>query len=121
MATSSSSVPPQGALPHGGLRRGARAMMVFFNVLYLCAAPVFWFFWTQRSAFALPAWAETAAGFASGPMPALAFAAAWAAAGILFGRDRRQAGAEAFNSVCALGALAAASGMLALVSAGLDG
>ena len=96
-------------------------MMIFFNVLYFCAAPVFWFFWTQRSAFALPAWAENTAGFASGPLPALAFAAAWLAAAVLFGRDRRQAGAEAFNTACALGALAAASGMLALVSARLDG
>ena len=121
MATSSSSVPPRKTAGRAGLRRGTRAAMVFFNVLYLFAAPVFWFFWTQRSAFGLPGWAEDAAGFASGPLPALAFAAAWTAAAVLFGRDRRQTGAEAFNTVCALGALAAVSGMLALVSAGLDG
>ncbi|MCC9144201.1 MULTISPECIES: hypothetical protein [unclassified Arthrobacter] len=119
MAVSGGFGPARERVPQG-LRRGTRALMVGFNVLYLCAAPVLWFFWTQRAAFRLPSWAENTAGFAAGPLAVLVLAAAWITAGILFARGRRQAGAAAFNTICALGALAAVSGMFVLVSAGLD-
>lgn len=107
-------------LPADALRRGTFAGMLFWNAAYVLAAPVFWFFWTQRVRFRLPAWAELCAGFASGPAPVLVFAGAWVAAAVYFARGRRQAGGSIFNTVCALGLLMAASGMLVLVSAGLD-
>ncbi|MCC3294556.1 hypothetical protein LJ756_07955 [Arthrobacter sp. zg-Y411] len=101
------------------VRPGTVAAAVFLNAAYVCATPVFWFSWTQRSAFALPRWASDAAGVAGGILPVLAFAAAWAAAAALAARGRRQEGWTVFNTVCALGLLSAAAGMLALTSAGL--
>lgn len=102
------------------IRRGTVAGVVFMTMAYVCAAPVFWFFWTRRAAFALPGWAGDAAGFTGGILPVLAFAAAWTAAGILLARGRRQEAGTVFTTVCALGLLSAAAGMLVLVSAGLD-
>ena len=106
---------------HRDMLRGTRALMVALNIGYPALAPVFWFFWTARAEFRLPPWAENAAGFAAGPLPVLVFAGAWGAAGLLFLRNRRQDAGTVFTTACALGLLAAASGMLALVSAGLDG
>ncbi|MCC3278761.1 hypothetical protein LJ754_06255 [Arthrobacter sp. zg-Y40] len=103
-----------------GMRRGTRAAMAVLNIIYVCAAPVFWFFWSQRRQFELPAWAEQAAGFAAGVLPVLVFLAAWLSAAVLFSRGLRQDGGRAFNALGGLGLLAAASGMLALAAAGLD-
>lgn len=104
-----------------GMRRSTRAGMAVLNLAYLCASPVFWFAWTQRAEFRLPAWAEDTAGFTGGILPVLMFAAAWITAAVLFGRGRRQAGGTAFTAVSSLGLLAAAAGLLVLTSAGLDG
>lgn len=109
-----------GRLRPRAVRRGTVAGAVFLNAAYVCAMPVFWFCWTQRNAFALPGWASDTAGIAGGVLPVLGFAAGWAAAAVLVARGRRQEGWTVFNTVCALGLLSAAAGMLTLTSAGLD-
>lgn len=113
--------PAPATIRRPGMRRGTRAGMVVLNLACLCVSPVFWFAWSQRTAFSLPEWAQDAAGFTGGILPVMMFAAAWCAAAVHFGHGRRQAAGTAFNVISSLGLLAAAAGMLALTSAGLDG
>ena len=113
--------PAPAAVRRPGMRRGTRTGMALLNLAYLCGIPVFWFAWSQRAAFNLPVWAEDVAGFTGGILPVLMFAAGWCAAAVHLGRGRRQAAGTAFNVTASLGLLAAAAGMLALTSAGLDG
>ena len=118
MAAPGSFAPPAAS---AGMRRGTRTAMVLLNAAYLCASPVFWFFWNQRTRFSLPDWAVHGAGFAAGILPVLMFTAGWAVAAVLIGRGQRQAAGRAFNRLSFLGLFTAAVGMLVLTGAGLRG